>query len=311
MKKISIILTIIIILLGSFALLRQRATKSQTNKSQIVASFYPLYYFASEIAGDKANVANITPGGIEPHDYELTAQNITLIQKSKLLIVNGAGFEPWLTKLQNDLSNNSVKIVNATEKIALQEAQKETNKQTDTKLPTKDPHVWLNPILAKKQVATILQALIAVDPQNKTTYETNAATLTKKLTLLDQQYQTGLSNCQQNHFVTSHAAFAYLANEYGLTMIAISGLSPEAEPSAQQLANVAAFAKKNYVKYIFFETLVSPKLSETIANEVGIKTLILDPIEGISDDDRKQGKNYFTIMGGNLKNLQEALQCNK
>ncbi len=135
--------------------------------------------------------------------------------------------------------------------------------------------------------------------------------LNQKLDQLDKTYAEGLKTCKQKDIITSHAAFGYLATRYGLNQVAISGISPDEEPSSQQLAEVAKFAKENDVKYIFFESLVSPKLSETIAHEIGAKTLVLDPLEGISDDDIKQGKNYFTVMENNLKNLQKALQCSQ
>jgi zinc transport system substrate-binding protein len=175
----------------------------------------------------------------------------------------------------------------------------------------KDPHVWLNPQLAKNEVRRITDGYISIDPTNTMFYQENEKALDDKLDQLDSEYKEGLANCQNKDIITSHAAFAYLAEQYGLNQVAISGLSPDEEPSAQQLADVANFARKNNVRYIFFESLVSPKLSETIASEIGAKTMVLDPIEGLSDDDIKQGKNYFTVMEDNLKNLQTALQCSK
>ena len=124
-------------------------------------------------------------------------------------------------------------------------------------------------------------------------------------------YRQGLSNCAEKNIITSHAAFGYLATTYGLNQVSISGLSPDAEPSPQQLADIVKFAKDSHVKYIFFESLVSPKLSQAIANEVGAQTLVLNPIEGLSDEELAQGKDYFSIMRNNLKNLQTALQCAK
>ena len=317
-KTFLLIITAIIIAIGGFFLFNQ--TKSQTDKPEVIASFYPLYFFASEIAGDKLTVTNLTPSGVEPHDYEPTPQNIAKIYESKLLLINGAGFEPWIEKLEQELTDKGVTIVNASESIALTEGahedehEEEAGHAEEEELHEKeifDPHVWLSPVLAKSQVAKITEGLTKIDPANKTYYEANAKTLTERLDALDQKYQSGLSSCQQKDFVTSHAAFAYLASEYHLTMTPIAGLSPEKEPSAQELAEVAAFAKDNNIKYIFFETLVSPKLSETIANEIDAKTLVLDPLEGLSEDNSKQGKNYFTVMETNLGALQEALKCSK
>lgn len=272
-------------------------------KLQITTSFYPLYYFATQIGGDKAEVKNITPFGSEPHDYDPSTQDIARIENGDMLILNG-GVEAWGDKIRNNLKGTKVKIVIAGEGLL-------TKTLTEDGEKMKDPHVWLDPKLAKKEVQRITKGYVEIDPTNASYYQDNEKKLDAKFNDLDNKYKKGLANCQSKDIVTSHEAFAYLAEAYGLNEVAISGLSPDAEPSAQQLADVAKFAKEHNVKYIFFETLVSPKLSETIANEVGAKTATLDPIEGLSDDDIKQGKNYFTVMESNLKNLQTALQCNK
>jgi zinc transport system substrate-binding protein len=162
-----------------------------------------------------------------------------------------------------------------------------------------------------EEVKKIANGFMTVDPQNSSYYQKNANTLDAKLTQIDKEFMQNLSDCKLRDFVTSHAAFGYLAKQYGLNQITISGISPDAEPSTRQLANVAKVAKEKQVKYIFFESLISPKLSETIANEIGADTLVLDPLEGLSDDDIKEGKNYFTVMRENLKNLKLALQCTK
>jgi zinc transport system substrate-binding protein len=172
-----------------------------------------------------------------------------------------------------------------------------------------DPHIWLSPPLVKQITDKITQALIQIDPANSNYYQTNANSLKAKLDNLDVEYKQGLSNCAEKNIITSHAAFGYLATTYGLNQVSIAGLSPDAEPSPQQLADITKFAKANNVKFIFFESLVSPKLSDTIANEIGAKTLVLNPIEGLTNDEISQGKNYFTEMQNNLSNLKIALQC--
>ncbi len=271
------------------------------DKLQVSTSFYPLYFFSQSIGGNKANVQNITPAGSEPHDYDPTTQDIVRIERGNMLVLNG-GVEAWADKVIQNLNGSKVKIIIAGDKLINKEIVEEGKKQ-------KDPHIWLDPVLAKKEVSKITAGYIEIDPPNSTYYKTNETVLATKLDELDTKFREALENCQRKNFITSHAAFGYLASRYGLNQVAISGLSPDEEPSAQQLAQVAAFAKEHSVKYIFFESLVSPKLSETVAHEIGARTLVLDPIEGLSDDDSKQGKNYFTIMEENLKNLQEALQC--
>lgn len=271
------------------------------NKIQVTTSFYPLYFFASEIGRDKVEVRNITPAGAEPHDYEPTTQDIARIEKSSMFILNG-GVEPWADEMKDNLKSTEVEIIIAGDGLLTQQMEEEGGLQLD-------PHVWLAPQLVKKEVTRITQGYIKVNPENKTYFEANEKILAGKLDQLDNKYKQGLSNCLQKDIITSHAAFGYLAASYGLNQVPISGVSPDEDPSAQQLAEVAKFAKENNIQYIFFESLVSPKLSETIASEVEAKTLILDPLEGLSDDDIKQGKNYFTVMEDNLKNLQLALQC--
>lgn len=312
MKNLFIYLFIIALVIGGIIFFnsinsKQKNTQTENKgleKVQVSASFYPLYFLAQEIGGDRADVKNITPAGTEPHDYDPTPQDIVRIQESKLLIVNGAGFEPWLDKIKSDLSNTAV--INTSEGVVLQEGTEEHEEESN-----KDPHIWLSPVLAKSQADKILQGYTELDPENGAFYEENAQKLKLRLDELDEKFRQGLNSCELNSFVTSHAAFGYLAREYNLTQVAISGLSPDEEPSAKDLADVANFVKENNIKYIFFETLVSPKLSETIASEVGAQTLVLDPIEGLSEDDIRSGKNYFTVMEDNLKNLQKALQCTK
>lgn len=314
-KKWLLILGLILVI-GGGLLFRQRTTQRRAttptdNKPAIGTSFYPLYFFTSEITNDKTAVFNLTPAGVEPHDYDPTPQEIARILESKLLVVNGAGFEPWLDKLTDDLAKQNVIVVETTQGLALMESQEMHEEEAENEEASQDPHVWLSPILASKQVEIIKDAVVEVDRKNASEFERNANVLRQRLQELDKKYRDGLRTCQKRSFVTSHTAFSYLAKEHNLTQVPIAGISPEEEPSPADLAKVAAFAKENNIKYIFFETLVSPKLSETIANEVGAQTLVLDPIEGLSDDDIQQGKNYFTVMEENLKNLRIALECTK
>ena len=170
-----------------------------------------------------------------------------------------------------------------------------------------DPHVWFDPIRAKLEAHAIEQGFEKIDPTKSPYYQQNEKVLDNKLDQLDNAYKIGLKSCSLKDIITSHAAFGYLATRYGLRQIPIAGLSPDAEPSAQQLADVVKFAKDHKVNYIFFESLVSPKLSQTIATEIGAKTMVLDPIEGVSDHDMKAGKNYYTIMQQNLSNTRMPL----
>ncbi|EKD43317.1 MAG: hypothetical protein ACD_72C00346G0003 [uncultured bacterium] len=265
---------------------------SVDGKIQVITSFYPLYYFTSQIVGDRAVVYNLTPAGSEPHDYELSTSDIARIENSQLLILNGGKLESWGDNIKNILDGSETKILTMENSQLL-----------------KDPHVWLDPILAKQEVLAIAVGLGQVDSGNASYYLVNAKILSDKLDNLDNQFKLGLNSCAKKDIITSHSAFGYLASKYGFNQVAISGLSPDEEPSVQTLTRVADFAKQNKIEYIFFESLVSPKLSQTIASEIGAKTLVLNPLEGLTDTDIRAGKNYFSEMQNNLNNLKIALQC--
>lgn len=277
-------------------------TNNSNGKMLITASFYPYYFFASEIGGDRAQVVNIVPAGAEPHDYEPTSGDLVTINSSKLLILNGQ-VEPWASKIQADLKGKSTVVLIAGLGLFTQNVTDEGG------MTGIDPHIWLSPTRAKVQVKAILDKFIQLDPANKDYYSANAEKLLADLDRIDANYKNGLAACQKKDIVTSHAAFGYLASDYGLTQISIAGLSPDAEPSLKDMANITNFVKTNGIKYIFFESLVSPKLSQTIANATGAQTLVLDPLEGLTPKALAEGQNYLTVMEQNLKNLKIALQC--
>ncbi|MDD5152598.1 MAG: zinc ABC transporter substrate-binding protein [Candidatus Pacebacteria bacterium] len=276
--------------------------QTKTEKLSVVTSFYPLYFFSEQIGGDKAEIINITPAGAEPHDYEPSPQDIISITKGKLLILNGGGLEAWGPKVIHIIDPNHTLVVTAGEGLAMQEFKQD--EQTVT-----DPHIWLSPRLAQKMVDKITEGFVKADPANSGFYTQNSELLKIKLNVLDQEYQTGLNVCASRNIVTSHSAFGYLAMDYNLNQVPITGLSLDAEPSLKKLGEIAKFAKDNKVKYIFFESLVSPKLSDVIATEIGAKTMVLDPIEGLTPDAIKLGRNYLSVMRDNLANLEIALEC--
>ncbi|QQR77703.1 MAG: zinc ABC transporter substrate-binding protein [Candidatus Moraniibacteriota bacterium] len=278
------------------------STLHQPGKLQVVASFYPLYFFSQQIGGDKASVTNIVPAGAEPHDYEPTAQDMARMEKSGLIILNGSGLESWGDSIGKNINTAKTIIVVTGEGLTTREMTREDQLTTD-------PHVWLDPVFAGKMVENITRGFEAADQENAIYFRENANQLLEKLKDVDIAYRSGLQKCAEKNIITSHDAFGYLAAEYGFNQVSIAGLSPDAEPSPSQLADTVQFAKVNNVRYIFFESLASPKLSQTIATEVGAQTLVLNPIEGLSDDEISKGKDYFSVMYDNLKNLQTALQC--
>ncbi len=303
-KKLIPILGILIFAFAVVLLFNFSSTKKVSNgKLQVAASFYPMYFFASRIGGDKANVISITPASAEPHDYEPTTQDLVSIQNSNMLVLNGGALEAWGNKIKGQLPL-SVLVITAGEGLA----NKQLNENGQT---IQDPHIWLDPILAKKEVVVIEKGFEKIDPKDSIYFQTNAKKLNNDLDALNIEYSNAFTNCAQTDFVTSHAAFGYLGAQYGINQIPISGVSPDEEPSTQKLVEITNLVKAKNIKIIFFESLVSPKLSETIANETGAKAMVLDPIEGLTKDEIQGGQNYLTIMRQNLNNLQIALQCQK
>jgi zinc transport system substrate-binding protein len=274
------------------------------SKLKVATSFYPLEFLAKEIGKDVVEVKNITPAGSEPHEYEPTQQQIIEINQSDLLLTNGAGLESWTAKLAQ--GNSAPKaVLELTKSFELSEIEEEGQK-------IQDPHIWLSPknyIKMAKTITTTMQQ--NQTPSNLLTIQNNTNKLVEKLEKLDLDFRTKLSNtnCKNKKFVTNHDAFNYLANEYGLEALSISGLSPEAEPTTKELADLSETIKANNIKYVLTETVASPKLAQTLAKEVGITTLELNPLEGLSVEEVTEGKNYINVMQSNLQNLALALEC--
>lgn len=292
--KLGISLLITFLVLAAILFLFTRSDKQKSEGLHIAASFYPLGEFARQIAGSNVRVDIITPAGIEPHDYEPTAKDIASIRSSSLFIYNGNGVDGWADKIANDLTSLGVHVVNIKDSL---------------RITSPDPHYWLDPVLAQTMVKNIKTALIEEDPTHKALYEKNAAAYIQELNKLHKDVEKGLKTCAQRQIVVSHAAFGYFAKQYGLTEMYIAGISPEEEPSPKRLAEIADYAKTHHAQYIFFESLVSPKLSETIATEIGAKTMVLNPVEGLSEEEIQEGYTYISIMRKNLSNLREALSC--
>jgi zinc transport system substrate-binding protein len=303
-KKLIILLGIPVLIFVVVLLVNFGSTEKVNNgKLQVTASFYPMFFFASRIGGDKADVISITPASAEPHDYEPTTQDLVSIQNSNMLVLNGGSLEAWGNKIKGQLPPN-VLVVTAGQGLA----NKQLNENGQI---IQDPHIWLDPILAKKEVAVIEKGFEKIDPKDTTYFQANAQKLESGLDELNIEYSHAFTNCAQTDFVTSHAAFGYLGAQYGINQIPISGVSPDEEPSTQKMDEITNLVKAKNIKVVFFESLVSPKLSETIANETGAKAMVLDPIEGLTKDEITSGQNYLTIMRQNLNNLQIALQCQR
>ncbi len=271
-------------------------------KVAVVASFYPMAEFARQVGGDRVTVRNLTPPGAEPHDYELTPKDIVAVNKAKVLIYNGAGLEPWVQKLLPQLPARVIKV-NGVEGIRLSTATSGGDKGR------LDPHIWLDPVLAQRQIDNITAGLGRADPSGKAVYEENARQFKQKLAELGDRITKTLGPCRKRVFVANHAAFGYFAARYGLTQIAIAGLAPEAEPSAAKIREILELIRQHGLRVIYYETLASPRVATVIAREVGARTLGLNPIEGLTDEELKHGTSYLSVMDENLRNLVQGLDC--
>ncbi|KGE17050.1 metal ABC transporter substrate-binding protein [Paenibacillus wynnii] len=282
-------------------------------KLKVKTSFYPIYEFTRNVAGDLADVENLVPAGVEPHDWEPTPQDMTGITDADVLIYNGAGMEGWIEQVLDSAGDHLI-AVEASKGIEMMEGSEEEHEEEDDHAVEEehdhgelDPHVWLSPRLAIQEVRNIEVALAKAAPQHADAFKANADAYVTKLEILDQDFRDELKDTLRKDFITQHAAFGYLAKEYGLTQVPIAGLSPEQEPSAAQMAEVVKFAKDHNVKTIFFETLVSSKVADTIAAEIGAKSAVLNPVEGLTEEDISNNLDYVVVMKQNLESLKTAL----
>ncbi|WP_018883156.1 metal ABC transporter substrate-binding protein [Paenibacillus massiliensis] len=350
---------------------------NDTAAIKVVTTFYPMYEFTRQVAGEHADVTMLVPSGTEPHDWEPSAKEMAKIQEADVFVYNGI-VEGWAEQALESTANDKRVVVEASHGLQLMEGTEgeehdhegegsdahdhehsaestaEHTHDHDHEAETShdaaehghdhgaeaaateahdhasegaeehghdhehgaeghhhdyalDPHVWLSPALAQKQVEAIRDGLISKDPAHQADYEKNAAAYVAKLQELDKEFSAQLQQAKRKEFVTQHAAFAYLAQQYGLVQVPISGLSPEQEPSPGQMAEVVSFAREHQVKTIFFETLVDPKIAQTIADEVGAKTDVLNPLEGLTAEDEQNNRDYLSIMKDNLQALVRAL----
>lgn len=264
----------------------------------VVTSFYPLAQFAQAVGGELIDVRSITPTGVEPHDFEPTPQDIQRVQAAQLFIYNGTGLDEWAGRIvQQRKTGQSINMVQ--ELLERGVVEKENT----------DPHVWLDPVLAQEQVKVIRDTLLSIDPAHAAQYNNSAQEYIQRLRSLDQQFSTGLSQCPSKEIIVSHDAFGYLGKRYSLTIHSIAGISPDEEPLAKALSALTTLARKRKITTIFFEELVSPKLAQTLAAEVGARVDVLSPLEGVTPQEEQEGKNYLSIMEDNLGRLRKALGC--
>lgn len=306
MKKLGIL---ILGLFASILVACSSQTANSNGKLNIVTTFYPVYEFTKQVAGDEANVQLLIGAGTEVHDYEPSAKAVATIQDADTLVYENENMETWVPSLLKTLDTKKVNVVRATGDMLLLpggEEEEGHDHSGEGHHHDYDPHVWLSPQRAIKLVENIRDSLSKDYPDKKATFEKNAAAYISKLQALDQKYTDSLKNAKQKNFVTQHAAFHYLALDYGLTQVSVSGLSPDAEPSAARLAELTEYIKANNIKYIYFEENASQALASTLSKETGVKLDVLNPLESLTDQQTKDGADYISVMESNLKALEQT-----
>ncbi|MFT4296373.1 MAG: zinc ABC transporter substrate-binding protein [Micropruina sp.] len=285
------------------------ATSSGTTVTplKVTASFYPFEYLAAQIGKDLVTITDLTQPGAEPHDLELSPKQVAGIAESDLLIYQ-KGFQAAVDSALSTVSPK--RTVDTASFLPLRPAEHEeegADHGDGHDHGALDPHTWLDPTNMVTVAEHVRDALAEAMPNAKDTFTANAETLITQLKQLDTDYRTGLTSCQRKVFITSHEAFGYLANRYGLEQVGISGIEPDTEPTAARIAEVQKLAKANGVTTIFFETLVSPTVAKSIAGDLKLATDVLDPLEGLTKESR--GSDYIEVMKSNLSSLQKANGC--
>ncbi|MFI5862537.1 metal ABC transporter substrate-binding protein [Streptomyces sp. NPDC051546] len=291
------------------------AAGAKDGKLDVMASFYPMQFLAEQIGKDHVKVDTLTKPGVEPHDLEITPKQTAQLGEADVVLYLKT-LQPAVDKA---VAQSGVKnIVDAATLTKLEvhgtsghedhehaaEGEGDGHDHSHGEAG-EDPHVWLDPVKYAEIAKGVGAALAKSDPDHSADYKKNTDELVAKLGTLDTEFKDGLKNTASKTFITTHSAFGYLAERYGLDQEGISGVDPESEPSPARMKELQALAKQDNVSTVFFETLASDKTAKTLATDTGLKTDVLDPLEGITD--KSQGADYFEVMRANLKNLQKAL----
>ena len=317
------ITTIIMIILACAALLFVGCKDQDKGKPvaglQVVTTLFPLYDFARTIGGDKAQVTMLLPPGVEPHTFEPRPEDMIRISRAGLFIYTNKYMEPWAEKIVSGIDSRTLRIVNAGERVRYlvggnhdhdHEQRDSSTGGHANERKQMDPHIWLDFANAALMVDTLLDGFIAADPGNGAIYRQNAEALKKRLATLDLRYRKVLSSCSTRKLLHGgHYTFGYLANRYGLEYSALSGVSSDSEPSAERMAALVREIRSSGARYLFAEELLSPRLTETLAQEAGVGVLMLHGAHNLSRDDQSKNATFFDLMERNLEQLRKGLQC--
>lgn len=289
----------------------------QPKKLSIVATLFPLYDFAREIAGNKANVTLLLPPGVEAHSFEPKPGDMITINNAGIFLYTGKYMEPWVEKILQGTDNKNLIVIDTSKGVTLLkgttghggESQRQ-NIPGHNEHGAYDPHIWLDFVNAQKMVDNILEGLTRQDPSNKDFYVQNAAAYKTKLQALDERFRSTLSGCKKGTFVHGgHFAFNYLASRYNLHYISAYEGSPNAEPTPGKIIELKKVILERAIKYIYYEELITPRIADILNKETGAQLLKLNGAHNIGKDDLKQGKTFIGLMEENLINLKVGLEC--
>jgi zinc transport system substrate-binding protein len=297
-----------VVALGIFALVNQaQKPKNDATKIIVVTTLFPLYDFAQNIGQDKVEVSLLLPPGVEPHSFEPKPSDIAKISKADVFVYTGKFMEPWAEDIIKGISGRNVKVVDSSADIKIIPA---VFYDKDEPKGSMDPHIWLDFDNAKIIVDNIAQALSEKDTANADYYKQKAGEYKDALSMLDNKYKAALSSCKSKEIVYGgHYAFGYLARRYGLQYLAAQGISPDAEPTAQDLIRLVQQIKKDNIRYVFYEELTNTKIAETLVNETQAKMLPLNAAHNITKKDFENKVSFLSIMENNLRNLKLGLHC--
>lgn len=304
-------------LTSAWQLSQAQHVAADDNKVKVVTTFYPVYEFTKGVVGNEGDVSILMKAGTEPHDFEPSTKDIKKIQDSDAVVYMDDNMETWIPKVKKSIKSKDVDYIEGTGNMILaagSESEHEHDGEDKEHKHDKhgeeghshafDPHVWLSPYRSITVVENIRDSLSKKYPKKANSFKKNADTYIAKLKQLDADYAKTLGQAKQKSFVTQHAAFGYLALDYGLNQVAINGVSAENEPSAKRIGELSKYVKKYDIKYIYFEENASNKVAKTLANEAGVKAVVLSPLESLTQKEIKNGEDYFTVMRDNLKALQ-------
>ncbi|MDI9478691.1 MAG: zinc ABC transporter substrate-binding protein [Bacillota bacterium] len=317
MRKILILVLVVLILLfTAFYFLKtgeevlMEEVKDTASSYIIYTSIFPLYEIARSLVGDTNMVNLVVPSGAEVHSYEPSPRRLAGLEKADVFFYIGLDLEPWAEEMAKVLADSGIRTVELSTYLPLlkfEEEGVEEDHHEDHHHDVYDPHVWLDPENMKTMAAIIRDELISLDPEQREKIQANYESYAEKIDELLAEYDTALRDLKQDTIIVSHAAFGYLARRYNFRQLSVSSLAPHGEPTPGNLARIVDTAREKNLKYIFLEPHLDRKMIEVVAREAGLEILILNPFIGLTEEERKKGEDYFSIMYKNLENLKKAL----